>query len=405
MRNWFVLAGVGCLVLAGCAGSDDEARPDDRPTAPPAATAATLAEATEATEAIEVRQRPHLACLPLDQNGWSRSEQIVGVVGYPASLAASDDAVVILGETSPAGDVAAFRSIDGHEWQRAEGFPDPREWGPGLHLAGGSEGFVAVGTRNGSVPNTPVVAVSADGATWEQLAAASLPREQVSSLSGVFAGPSGFVVVGNAPPGGQLFVWHSADGRTWSEADVPPLRYGAASVAAIDAGWIAVTADENGQVRVWTSADGERWVETDVRTPPPDHAVRAYVGAAPLVVHGGALVLMVSGAADDDPWPHTPTVWVSTDEGTTWNERLVLSDTEANGFQVDGAASTGFGIVLAGQQGRRSEHAANFLHHSGDGISWEPCWTTPLAITQIVAFGDGLVAYDAEFGDVFTWTP
>jgi len=29
--RWGVLAGVGCLVLAGCAGSDEQAEPDETP--------------------------------------------------------------------------------------------------------------------------------------------------------------------------------------------------------------------------------------------------------------------------------------------------------------------------------------------------------------------------------------
>ena len=48
-----------------------------------ASTPSTATHATEVTTAEPdvVRRRPHLACLPLDEDGWSRSEQIVGVVG------------------------------------------------------------------------------------------------------------------------------------------------------------------------------------------------------------------------------------------------------------------------------------------------------------------------------------
>lgn len=398
MRYWLAVVGAGCLALPSCTGSNDEAGSDDTPTA---------THTTEMTTAEPdiARRRPHLACLPLDEDGWSRSEQIVGAVGLPVSMAANDDAVVIIGPTSAAGDVAAFRSLEGEEWERADGFPDMADWGPGRYLAAGPERFVAVATRNGPVPNTPVVAVSADGATWEQVDPASLPRDRVSRLSGVFAGAGGFVVVGTDQPHTRLFMWHSSDGRTWSETDMPPLRTGSASVAATESGWAAVTAAGNGQVEVWNSTDGKRWVETATTNTPPSHAVRAYIGTAPLVAHDGALLLVVSGAADDDAWSRVPTVWVSTDDGATWTERSVRDQGDANGFQVDAAASTGFGVVLAGQQDRVSEQAESFLHHSHDGVSWEWCWTTPLAFAAVAMFGDRVVAYDAEFGDVYTWNP
>jgi hypothetical protein len=249
------------------------------------------------------------------------------------------------------------------------------------------------------VPNTPVVAYSGDGSTWDDLDTAVLPEEQVAWLSGVFAGPEGIIVVGSHV-GNGLLVWHSSDGRTWTDTDLPTLRGGSVAVTAASAGWIAVTAGgENPvEVAVWASSDGVHWSETETETTPRERAVRAYIGTAPLVDHDGTWVLATSS------WPGSPTVWVSTDDGRNWTEQTVASDSDAHGFQTHDATSTAFGLILAGTQDFSDEEdSGGYLHHSQDGDSWNACWTIPLEFTQLVAFGDTIAAYDYEFGDVYTW--
>jgi len=388
--RWGVLAGVGCLVLAGCAGSDEQAEPDETP-------AVSVAVAPEDDDGLEsLRRRPHLECLPLAESGWSRAEEIVGVVGFPAALAANDEAVVVGGSRELNGDVVVYRSPDGLDWEEGEGFPLVNDGGPGVYVAGGPQGFVFAATRNGAVPNTPVVAFSVDGVSWEHIDPGALPEDQVAWLSGVFAGPDSFIIVGSRL-GNDLLMWHSTDGRTWTDTDLPPLEVGQAAVAPTDTGWISLTVTD--QVQVWTSPNGLQWSETDTQSAPPDDVLRAYTGTTPLTVHDGNWVLAVGGAERGDP-----TVWVSTDEGANWNEHAIWGDDETSGFQIAAIASTEFGLIVAGAHDRADEHGLSFLHYSQDGMSWTPCLTTPLAFTQLVAFGEGVAAYDSEFGDIYTWT-
>ena len=381
MRRWLALVGIGCLVAFGCSESDDQAEPTEE-------------TADEAVRDDDVQ----LACALLDDSGWSRADLPSDSIGLPVSMAANDEHVVLVGSGSE-GAIAAHVSSGGLSWGQIEDFPNWQSLGHSV--AGNATGFVAVGTRNGAMPSTPVVAFSADGTTWDELDPESLPADDVRAFSEVFAGPEGFIILGgsSSPPG--LLSWHSSDGSTWVETDLPQTARTAA-VAATDSGWVALTEPP---MEVWASSDGIAWTEVETRSTPPDHALWprwAHIGTAPLQVQDDAWVLALVGAPDDAPWPHYPTVWVSTDGGASWNEHAVWNGSEANGFEVEDMVATELGLILVGQQDLTGR-AENYLHSSDDGTSWQHCWTGPLAFTELVAFGGGIVAFDSEFGDVLVW--
>ena len=79
---------------------------------------------------------------------------------------------------------------------------------------------------------------------WIGLGAISpqaMPRRGDGRFSDVFAGPSGFVIIGHGDRGSLM--WYSPDGRTWTETDLPQLgdievscvdRFESAAVAQFD---------------------------------------------------------------------------------------------------------------------------------------------------------------------------
>jgi hypothetical protein len=358
-----------------------------------------------------------LSCLPMDRDGWVGSDALVGVVDQ--ALLASDGEVIVALGTGPDGRIAAHRSADGLVWEPSEILPFHGGGGP-LGLAGGPKGFVAV---HGARP--PVF--SLDGVSWQWIDPGSLPRSSFSWLSGVFAGPDGFIVVGSdRDERGRFpnFVWYSDDGETWTETDLSIPDQGVA-VTATEVGWavlgleypelepadvgeVRTSSDEldwidsTSQVRVWTSPDGLDWTEQETDSSPPGRALVTYVGTAPLTVLGDAWLLVLNGAADDDPAPVSPTVWMSTDAGRSWSEHSIWDDPGREGFAVHDTAVTESRLLVAGYQDKPEAAGVEFVHHTSDGINWEHCWTDPLELLAIESFGDALLAVTGT-GTVYVW--
>lgn len=381
MRLALIVIALGCLVTAGCTSAEDQAQTVEAP--------------------VVLEGAAPFTCGPLDEGTWARTESPAGAADV-VSLAANEDAVV-LASVGPDG-LVVHSTTNGLEWREGPVRPDVE--GLQLGVAGGPRGFVVVADPDdGAAPNPPVVLFSADGATWEELDHVDLPRQEVSWSTDVLAGSDGFVVVGRAADG--ALVWFSPDGRTWIETDSPwtetdPPSHPTALTAS-DTGWLALSGLWSGN-QAWTSPDGLLWTETETEDPPPDHAISSYLGTAPLVSIGDTLVLAVPGAADDSRWPHTPTVWVSTDDGVSWSEHLVWSGSDANGFAVADLEVTDLGLTLAGTQDTVGEESEGFLHLSPDGTTWQHCWTSPLTVEEIVRFGEGVVLFDSEFGDIHVWS-
>ncbi len=328
------------------------------------------------------------------ETGWVLSNRLPLGGG---DVAANDDVVVAIGwEWEQAGNtVSIFYSDDGIEWEPGEGFPDVDD-GPALAVAGGPSGFVAIGTRNGAVPNQPVIAFSSDGAVWDELDAQGLPESEVSWLSSVVAGPDGFVVVADAGQG--AVVWFSTDGRTWVDTDLPAVN-GQLTVATDGSDWMAVGGefefeDGDGTAVVFTSTDGLRWTEVENRAPLPAAAVPSYGGAAPLVADGDAWVL-----APREGGPGAGTVWVSIDDGETWEQSV----TGEQPWSVRDLAAVSQGFVIVGTQepppGSSEDH---FLLFSEAGAEWRRIRSIS-EYASIASLGDDLVVLDTD-GNIFVWS-
>lgn len=368
-RRWLAVAAMMMLVfLVVSCSDDDEDDPSGRATR----------ESSEARFETE----------------WVLSERLpVGGGG----LAANDDVVVAVGWDweRDRGALATLYSHDGLEWEPGEGFPEVEEFGPSAAVAGSVNGFVAVATRNGSVPNRPVVAFSSDGSDWEDVDVQDLPASEVSWLSDVVAGPDGFVIVADVEEG--AVAWFSTDGRTWAETDLPAVD-GQVTVATNGSEWMAVGGElefegDVGPALIFTSVDGLRWSEVENRTPLPAAAVPFYAGAAPLAALGDTWVLAPgeggSGAA---------TSWVSTDGGETWEETVMGEHL----WSVQDLAATDQGFVIAARQappsGAREDH---FLLFSQTGADWHANQSIA-DYTSIASLDDHLVVLDTD-GNIFLW--
>jgi hypothetical protein len=388
-----------CLLWAGCDGNDAESEQS------------AVTDSSGAPGEVSVDAVAEVSCLPLALDGWSR----------PAGFAGADDGVKLAsdGETMlamgvSAGGVVGYHSSDGLVWEPSEDLPEMWVGGPIIDVAGGPMGFVAVGTVNPQdtqhgLVTTPVVAYSPDGTSWERIDSETLPEFELRWFSGVFAGPEGFILVGTDADPARLstFVWHSDDGTTWSDTDLD-LGEGPVAVTATEEGWMLLSADDadwptDAPSRMWTSDNGANWTEFEVERPAPARALFRYLGTAPLLHHNGTLVLVLAGATAGDPDPRSPTVWTSTDGGTTWSEHTVWDDPDHAGFDIRDTAVIESGLLLVGYQDRPGQPGVEFVHHSADGISWNHCWTDPVEFLATEPLGDTLVAATGT-GIASRWT-
>lgn len=310
-------------------------------------------------------------------------------------LAANDDVVVAVGWEwkQGANTLSVFSSHDGLEWEPGEGLPEADD-GPPAAVAGGPRGFVTVATRNGAVPNQPVIAFSPDGSVWEELDAQDLPESEVSWLSSVVAGPDGFVIV--ADVGGGTVTWFSTDGRTWADTDLPALQ-GQLTVATNGSDWMAIGGefeDRDGPAVVFTSVDGLHWAEVESRSPLPAAAVTSYGGAAPLAALADTWVLARPEGGDE-----VGMAWVSTDGGETWEEAA----TGEHLWSVRDLAAVSQGFIILGTQeppaGAPEDH---FLLFSDTGEEWHAIQSIS-EYANIVSLGDDLVVLDTD-GNILVWS-
>jgi hypothetical protein len=125
---------------------------------------------------------------------------------------------------------AVWTSADGKSWTpvRGDGFENAQMEG----VVASERGLVAVGSS--SEPRGQAAWTSSDGITWKRVAhgAAFAPGLAPGGMRDVVLGPAGYVAIGNTGGPNDVMIWTSADGDTWTRADLEPaLR--AASVEAV----------------------------------------------------------------------------------------------------------------------------------------------------------------------------
>ena len=248
---------------------------------------------------------------------WSRvdhDEAIFGGTGEQnmTSVTVGGPGLVAVGWESAGfdADAAVWTSPDGITWTRVP--HDEEVFGGSSYQAmwavtAGGPGLVAVGEdRSGDFEDGDVaVWTSIDGITWSRVPHDEdvLGEGQVTSVT---SGGAGLVAVGNVgtEEGDDAAVWISVDGVTWSRVphdDTVFAKAGMQSVTAGGPGLIAVGGSESGAV-VWTSVDGIAWTRV-----PHDEAIFGGTGEAGMVsVTFGGPGFVVVGRDDGNA-----AVWVA----------------------------------------------------------------------------------------------
>ena len=270
------------------------------------------------------------------------------------------------------------------------GLPDAIAAGPGGYAALGWEVSAARGVER-------VIWTSSDGAVW---ARDPTPSAQVGSFAAaeLLSGFGHYLLFDGGSPTPRLDV--SADGTTW--ATVPSTVFGpAATVSGIVAGpvgFVAAGTDRAG-VAIWTSADGHDWSRV-----PDLPAELATQGAPDQVVAGPAgVVVHIGGNANADTsfWSRDGRTWVALDAAggpALPRELSGLPPFQSHQYQpLDGA-------VYAAPPGAYG--GSGWV--SADGLAWYeihgPVFTDDL---DVVVAGDGvtdLVALATDETHVHVYT-
>jgi hypothetical protein len=280
-------------------------------------------------------------------------------------------------------------SGDGKTWEQISEPGAFENDGPRFFAQGisddGRGGLIIVGGLPGGAAESIVPAAwhSADGRTWTR---AQVGTPALARMSAVAARSGAIVAIGDGRVGSgsgsvadqsvnQMYAWFSADGITWSQVALPESSGFIPSALTSWSGGFATIAQVDGitlSSSVWTSADGRTWQK----------APQDFVGFGPTAITAlGGRVVAVGDFLDPkgSVGSLVPTSWSSTD-GRTWVKSTAASRQPATGFgdvAVVGdtlvAVSTNY--MLQDQVAHVPEYtppptpAAN-VWVSSDGLSW-----------------------------------
>jgi hypothetical protein len=219
-------------------------------------------------------------------------------------------------------------NVDG--W--ADVTPDSVKTDVDLRAAAAADvGFVAVGDTSGGDATDPVW-FSPDGRSWSRVPEADGPRSP--NLWDVTAGGPGFVAVGLDDKGNPA-AWYSADGMSWTEADVS-LPSGIGNVDAMfgvlptDFGFLARGRVRNGDAYVWTSTDARTWRSV------PDETVFGGKGEQFILWMGHGPDGFVAGGYErpfGSAVEGQPAAWTSKD-GFTWTRLASVTQSRLDALQA-----------------------------------------------------------------------
>ena len=220
-------------------------------------------------------------------------------------------------------------SADGSVWSAADG--EPVFTGSGLfteQAAAGRDGYVIVGwqlvTGAADAAGHPVTPTRTVAAAWWSAGltgwrragdAGALDGAGNSQMLAVTATADGFLAVGSHD--GRPAVWTTPDGRTWTQADLPPpagatravLQYVAADGRTVVAAGVAQTAVGHVPFAARSADGGRTWTEAALPVPSGTAQVSALAAA------DGSFT--VTGTFGVRPGEQDVVVWTSPD-GTTW---------------------------------------------------------------------------------------
>ncbi|MGH3149730.1 MAG: hypothetical protein ACRDOB_03230, partial [Streptosporangiaceae bacterium] len=238
----------------------------------------------------------------------------------------------------------------------------------------GPAGWLAVGNVTAVAAEHPVVITSPDGPVWS-----AADGEAAFSQPGLYpeqavAGTGGYVIVGYQVTGGRTIAaaWWSADLSGWQRAgDASPGALDSPGPQDVSRQMLAVTALPQGFVAVgtagagasaWTSADGRDW--TEVNLPLPVGSIRTVLNH---VASRGRLVV-AAGTATTSAGQQVPFAARSDDGGATWTE----STLPVPGGQASVTALTAAGneFVATGTFGATPGHQDVVVWTSASGSAW-----------------------------------
>jgi len=184
---------------------------------------------------------------------------------YAATLAGTDDRVLMLGADAFTGLPRAWSSDDGLAWAEVSlELPVPASASRFGSLAATRDGWLAVGSvsTGPDAAADPVLWRSPDGARWSCQLLHDGGFSSADPLS-LYRSGGRWLVVGIASDGcgfgascaGHPIAWASPDGLGWSEAivDVEPIRLGRNAYDGTSAGFVGAHG------ATWWSPDGESW--------------------------------------------------------------------------------------------------------------------------------------------------
>jgi len=210
----------------------------------------------------------------IDGRSWDRVEggqEVFGERGAIYDLLVRDEDILAMGAVCIGEDCggAAWRSVDGLDWERIWGV-DPDNWGGRLAEIDG--GIVSV---------APPVWTSSGGTAWTEVPHADDVFDHTDPELGwavrdLAAGTAGLIAVGN--DGNNSIVWRSTDGSNWERVPYDPEAFENGSMMAVipwGDGFLAAGPefslaelyggpvpgfpDETSAPQLWWSPDGTTW--------------------------------------------------------------------------------------------------------------------------------------------------
>ena len=325
-------------------------------------------------------------------------------LGFTAVLAVGLLAVVVIRPAQSTGPAS-----QGIAWQPRVHLVAPGTvFGPYLASVGGRLYLVSTSSAADGTEST-VVRSSSDGKTWEQISEPGAfendgPRFFVQGISD--DGRGGLIVVGGLPGGAAESIvpaaWHSADGRTWTRAQVATPALARMSAVAARPGAIVAIGDGRvgggsgssptdqsvNQMYAWFSADGITWSQVDL----PESS--GFIPAAVTSWSGGFAAI-----AQLDGITLSSSVWTSAD-GRTWEK------SPQNFARFTPTAMAGFGgrLVAVGNHQDTQSSAAGFVPaswSSTDGRTWVESRASARQVAtgfdDVTVVGDTLVAVSTNY--------
>jgi Protein kinase domain len=188
-----------------------------------------------------------------------------GVVGV--SAAAGPQGYVIVGKLISAGGACVadvWWSADLTAWTRAHDVNDASGSSQVLAVAAGPDGFISAGSHNGQ----PAVWTTADGSSWTTIVL-PLPAGASGVLQQIAINGNRVVALGTRTAAGSttLLAEVSSDGgRTWRQVpfDAAGANPAVTALTADSGGFTAAVQAPGQQVTIWISADGTSWTQADL---------------------------------------------------------------------------------------------------------------------------------------------